>query len=261
MVRIDELARNFGNSAKVAATTVGSFAGRTFKAIVLITADVCKEVGGLRGVAGGISALVRLSGLLGFNVSRFETLAETCETGNSALGAIHFTGPISDIFSGKADSAEVGQNKRLWLASRYLFLAKDAITITKFTESLGLIAAGTAKTAFAKFSNFTGVNVTADGLSGALEYAGWGAELTRHIVDWSNDWKAAKAQGHNIWSTFTWKRGFDITFNLGKLGGIILKSRLGQLTQTLRFISLLAVTCVTFGRATHRYLSAPANAH
>src|SRR5262249_49609133 len=103
MVRIDEIARNIAYGAKTAVEAVGSFAGRTIKAIVIITSDVCKEVGGLRGTAGGISALVRLAGLFGLNVGKFDTLAETCETANSALGAIHFTGPVSDIFSGKSN--------------------------------------------------------------------------------------------------------------------------------------------------------------
>ncbi len=236
-----------------AAQTCAWAAGSTVRAVVVITANVCTEVGGLKAIVGLVGALIGLKGVWGGDVSNLATLSTTCETANKTFSAIHITGPLSDIVSGKADTAEFRDNKVLYLAARVAFLTKDIVTVTKFAESLGVIAAGTAKAAFSKFSNATGIAITADGFCDTLEYAGWATELTRHIVDWGKDWNAANARGGGFVSTLSSKRVFELIFDLGKLGAIIMKNRLGKITETIKFCSLLAQSATAFGRQTKNY--------
>lgn len=217
------------------------------RGVIGITAEMCKEVGGLRSVAGAISALVNALGLFGVPVAVFAGVVKACDSANKSFGGIHVVHRLNEFATGKAYSSA------FYLVSRISFLVKDTLTFVQFIEGLALISAGTAKAHFAAFSEWSGIVITPQSISPTFEYFGWGLDAANNLANWHKDWQSKG------WDSLTLDRGFSLALDVTKLTAISLASSNATWLKALRFAALFGTSAVHIGRATHRYLNGQAH--
>lgn len=212
------------------------------KGVVGITAEMCKEVGGLRSVAGAISAFINALGLFGVPVAFYAGVVSACDSVNKGFGGIHVVHRLNEFATGKAYSSAY------YLASRVSFLVKDTLSFVQFIEGLALISAGTAKRHFAVFSEWSGITITPQSISPTFEYFGWGLDAANNLANWHRDWQKSG------WDSLTLDRGFSLALDVTKLTAISLASSSATWLKLVRFAALFGTSAVHIGRATHRYM-------
>lgn len=212
------------------------------RAVVGITAEMCKEVGGLRSVAGAISAAVNALDLFGVPVAAFAGVVKACDSANKSFGGIHVVHRLNEFATGKAYSSA------FYLVSRISFLVKDTLSFVQFIEGLALISAGTAKAHFAAFSQWSGIAITPQSISPTFEYFGWGLDAANNLANWHRDWQVRG------WESLTLDRGFSLALDVTKLTAISLATSNATWLKAIRFAALFGTSAVHIGRATHRYL-------
>ncbi len=218
--------------------------GYLTQSAVCITADMCKEVGGLRSVAGAISSTVKALDLFGVPVGAFDAVARTCDSVNKGLGGIHVIHRLNEFATGKAYST------MFYLASRIAFLVKDTLNFIDFMENLGVIAAGTANAGFAKFAEFSGISVTSKSISPTFEYVGWGLDTANNLAAWNEDWQ------RRGWDSLDLSRGLSLAIDVTKLTAITLANSNNFWLKAIRLGALFGVSAVHIVRTTHRHLTA-----
>jgi hypothetical protein len=214
--------------------------------VVGITAEMCKDVGGLRAIAGAISATVNALDLFGAPVAVFMVLAKTCDGVNKGFGGIHVINRVNEFATGKAYSST------LYLASRVAFLVKDTLSFVTFLEGLALISAGTAKGCFENISEHIGFTVTSQSISPTFEYVGWGLDAMNNFVELKGRWQEEGL------SCLAGDLGFRIALDLTKLTAITLASSNVVVFKAIRFGALFGTSAVHITRAIERHVSAQA---
>ncbi len=202
-----------GDFAKQRASDALWVTKNTTKGIITITANMCKEVGGLRSLAGMISSIIGALDLCGYPVEGFKILAKTCDSASKGLGGVHVMHRIEEFASGNAYKTS------LFLASRITFLVKDTLSFISFLEDLALISAQTCSGCFSQVSDWIGVTITAKSISPTFEFMGWGLDTANNINKWHDD-----IQEHGFWATCNPERGLTFALDLTKLTAICLAS-------------------------------------
>lgn len=216
------------------------------QAVVGISAELFKEVGGLRSLAGAVSASIKALDLFGLPVSAYDTLVQTCDSFNKAMGGIHVVQRINQFNTDKV-------NNLLYLTSRIFFISKDILAAVDFLESQAIIAAGTAKAVFAKFSDWSGIPVTPQSISPTFEYVGWGTDLSFHLAAWAKDYN-----DKGFYQSLSWERGFDIATATTKIIALGLTGSSDWVLRLVRLSAMIGSSMSYFGRATYKYLTGPA---
>ena len=263
MVRLNELASLCVDYAQKYANEAYSVGTKAVKGIVGITAEMCKEVGGLRAVAGAVSSTVGALKLIGVDVEPFEGAAKACETAGKGLGSVHVVQRANEFATGKAfNTGRNSDSRMVYLASRICFLVKDALSFALFLEGLAVVAAGTAKGYFDTFSKWSGITVTPQSISPAFEFVGWGLSAAKNLADFKAEWnEVIDVEGvrrERRWGSLTPERIFSLALDVCKLTAILLASSDVKWQKALRFGALFGVSAVHVGRATHKYLNPPA---
>ena len=214
--------------------------------VVGITADMCKDVGGLRALAGAISATVNALDLFGAPVAVFMVLAKTCDSLNKGFGGIHVINRVNEFATGKAFGST------LYLASRIAFLVKDTLSFVTFLEGLALISAGTAKGCFENISECIGFTITSQSISPTFEYVGWGLDATNNFIELQGRWQeeGLKCLAGDL--------GFRIALDITKLTAITLASSNVVVFKAVRLGALFGTSAVHIARAVERHMSAQA---
>lgn len=212
--------------------------------VISITAELFKEVGGLRSVAGAVSAVVKGLDLFGVPVKHFDGAVKACESLNKGLGGVHVIQRLNEFATGKAFSSAY------YLASRICFLVKDTLSFVDFMEGLSLISAGTSKNVFANISALIGQEVTSASISPTFEYVGWGLDTANNLALFSQDWE------RRGWDSLTWERGFSLALDATKLTAIGLKGSSNFYLKAIQLGALVGVSAVHIGRAIKRHVDA-----
>ncbi|MBS0633922.1 MAG: hypothetical protein JSR37_00485 [Verrucomicrobia bacterium] len=202
---------------------------------VHITSELCKEVGGVRSLAGGVSSVIRGIELFGKDVGGFATLATTLETANKGLGVPHVFQRIHEFTLDKT------YQTANYLAARISFLVKDVITFVKFLQDMAVVSISTAKmnflTSWAK----------------PFEYTGWGLDASHNISELYKEWGTKDKQGNIRYLTFD--RGCVIALDLAKLGAISFEGGATVTLKALRLVALFGTSAVKMVQQVHKHVN------
>ncbi|MCE5294410.1 MAG: hypothetical protein LLF94_07325 [Chlamydiales bacterium] len=148
--------------------------------LISITADMCKDVGGLRGLTGMVSSTIKAKGLFKYNVSEGAlNVAAACDGLNSGLGAVVLVGTVDKLNMELSKPAHLRSN--LLVASHVAQLGKGILVGWNFLEGLAVISANTSKDFFANVSKEIGSTVTSASIAPAFEFAGWGLDAAHNV--------------------------------------------------------------------------------
>lgn len=200
---------------------------------VHITSELCKEVGGVRSLAGGVSSVIRGIELFGKDVGGFATLATTLETANKGLGVPHVFQRIHEFTLDKT------YQTANYLAARISFLVKDVITFVKFMQDMAIVSVSTAKMNFLS------------SVAKPFEYTGWGLDASHNISVLYRDWQV------NGSASLTLNRGCAIALDLAKLGAISFEGGTTVTLKALRLVALFGTSAVKMVQQVHKHVNTP----
>lgn len=219
---------------------------KTLRGVVTITANMCKDVGNLRALAGMIGAFVEALDLNHYSVKAFGVLPQSCKSFNKAMGGIHVAVRANEFANGSAFASGAR------LISRVAFIARDVLSCLEFLESQAIIAAGTAsKTAFTVF------RTSAQSIIPTLDLIGWSADSSLHLHDLIRNVQNSRRDGLPWYKGLTWESGFHLTMDATKLVAISLTGKTRYALQMIRLGAIIGSGAVVFARAVKNYVDTP----
>lgn len=198
---------------------------KTTQGVVNITADITKDVGGVRALAAGVTTAVEALELWGVPVSSLASLVQTCKSFNKGMAGINILSRAGEFADGRAFS------NILRMASRIAFICYDFLTSLEWLENMSLISAGTANAIAMPI-----FGTTAGKILPTVSFVAFATDLAEQV--------------HNlVYEGPKWDTGFSIGSDVARLTMISLSVIPGRIPQMARIAAGLTGTAIVFSRA------------
>lgn len=190
---------------------------------VNLTAKVTKDVGGMRSVAGTVSAVIDAIDLSGTPVEGLKPLQQTCKAFNKGMAGVNVIQRAGKLLDGTATLDNLVQ-----MIGRIVFLVYDFLTSIEWLESMAIVAKGTANNiTFAVFGT------SSQSILPTMSFVGYAMEFTDNAYSFVND-------GPN------WTNGLKMGTSAAKMVGVALTGVASPVAQWGKVAATVTATVIVF---------------